>query len=106
MSVAIALGRRKRAQRDEAVLGHDRLFLQHNFAIKRSHAGVVGRIFLLLGVASSHLFFTRVLGHAQLVEIVLFFVGDQLFLEQQPMLYRFHLHVLAAGEDFVASVFF
>ncbi len=57
-------------------------------------------------VAGTLFLFTRRLGDAQLVEIVLHFVGHDFFAEIESVLFIFHLHFLAAREDFVTSMLF
>ena len=87
--VDLRLGSSQSPQRNKSVLRHYRLLLLHDFAIEGSHASIVSRIVLLrttrsrlFGVARPLLLFARVLGDAQLVEIVLFFVGHELILQQ------------------------
>src|SRR5713226_7230298 len=104
--------RSDRAQRNESTfIRSRRLFFQDNFPIKLRHACVVGRVVLdlvVLGllVAGPQLFFACPLRDAQLVEIVLHFVGDDLFPQVERVLFVFHVDFLAAREDLVTSMLF
>src|SRR5690242_7794830 len=63
-------------QRDKSVFGLYRFFFQNNLAIEGGHARVIRRVVFLFCVAGTDLLFARVLGDAELVEIVLLFGSD------------------------------
>src|ERR1041385_1633941 len=111
----ITIRLRQRTQRNKPTFRLHRLLFEHHFAIHGGHAGVVGCVVLLratsccfglLGVAGADFFFARCLCDAQLVEVVLHFVGKNRVFHHQVVRGGFHLHVLAARKDLVTSVLF
>src|SRR5580698_8840428 len=88
-----------------------RLLFQYNFPIELRHACIIGRIILDLvafsfSVARTLLLFASRLGNAQLVEIMLHFVCNDLFSQVESVLFVFHLYLLAAREDLMTPMLF
>src|ERR1039458_8621340 len=79
------------------------LLFEHLLAVEFHHALVFLRLFEL-GVAGAGLLFTGILGDAQAVEIVLDFVGDNGFAQDQGVFLAFQLDGLAAGKNLVLAV--
>src|ERR1017187_1421321 len=111
-AVPICRGNRRsnRAQRNKATfVRRCRLLFQDDFPIKLRHARVVGRVILDLvalgfAVPGPFLFFSCRFCDAQLVEIVLHFVRDNLFTKIERVLLIFHIHFFAACEDLVTPM--
>src|SRR5712692_3027003 len=76
-------------------------FLQHDLAVELHHVVVVETFLAQLFVALTDLFFARVLGDTQLVEIVLLAGGYGLGVQNKMMLGRRQRDGVIAGEDFV-----
>src|SRR5271169_6244997 len=78
-------------------------FLKHKLAVELGHAAVLFVLFKALG-SRPQLLFAGVFCDAELLEVVLGLVGDDLVLQDQMMLRTTELHALAAGKNLMPAV--
>ena len=93
----------ERFERHESAF--DRLLFQHDFAIELRHARVFGGLLRHLGVALAQLLFAGGLGDSLVVEIVLETVIHVVQIEDERVVLRRQVHILAAGDDLVPALF-